>query len=161
MVISYEWQPSLAENGALWYNGFQYEFQIEDILLEGIDPISLFNKELHDRTLSLSPKITNEKNMRDWGKCWVCFLIGGIGGFLYLLLLQRFVDELPGSELITSNKGGTNALFRGLKGLIASFALAVGFAVVAVRYNSGDLQVMLTPKDLIVGMKGFLHVRFL
>ncbi|KAJ1426090.1 hypothetical protein SESBI_10474 [Sesbania bispinosa] len=195
---NHHWQKM----GALWYSGFQYEFQIEDVLLgegsdlsmlelrpnlvtelEGIDPVTLFNKELHDHTLSLSPEITDEESMREYANlkfsllfydavlifigtsvaslsagenAGFAFLIGGIGGFLYLLLLQRSVDELPASELITSNKEGTNAMFGGLKGPIASVALAIGFAVVAVRYNSGDLQVMLTPKDLIVGMMGFL-----
>ncbi|TKY60001.1 hypothetical protein E2542_SST17096 [Spatholobus suberectus] len=151
--------------------------------LEGIDPISIFNKGLSDDTLLSSPKISNEESMREYAdlkfsllfydavltlfgtsvaslsageNAGISFLIGGIGGFLYLLLLQRSVDELPASELITSDKGRTDALFRGVKGPIASAALAVGFAVVAARYSSGDLQVMLTPKDLVVGMMGFL-----
>lgn len=153
--------------------------------LEGTDPITLFNKGLYDQSLLLqSPEITNEESMREYANlkfsllfydvvliffgtsvasfsagenAGFAFLIGGIGGFLYLLLLQRSVDGLPASELITSNKGGTNALFRGLKGPIATVALAVGFAVFVVRYGSGDdLQVSITPKDLIVGMMGFL-----
>ncbi|XP_061375202.1 uncharacterized protein LOC133317361 [Gastrolobium bilobum] len=202
MDVSCEWQPSLPEDGVPRYTGFQYDFQIDNVLLgegsdlsmlelrpslvtelEGIDPISFFNKGLYDHTLLLSPNISNEESMRDYAdlkfsllfydamltffgtsvaylsageNAGFAFLIGGIGGFLYLLLLQRSVDGLPASELITSNKGGTNALFRGFKGPIASVALAIGFAVFAARYSSGDLQEMLTPKDLIVGMMGFL-----
>lgn len=202
MVISCEGNLSGPEDEGLRYTGFQYDFQIDDVLigegtdrsilelrpslvteLEGIDPISIFNKGLNDDTLLSSPKISNEESMREYAdlkfsllfydailtlfgasvasfsageNAGIAFLIGGIGGFLYLLLLQRSVDELPASELITSERGRTDALFRGVKVPIASVALAIGIAVVATRYSSGDLEVMLTPKDLIVGMMGFL-----
>ncbi|KAK7247108.1 hypothetical protein RIF29_41985 [Crotalaria pallida] len=149
--------------------------------LEGIDPVTIFGTGLDDGTLFSNPTISNEESMREYAdlkfsllfydamlilfgtsvasftageNAGFAFLIGGIGGFLYLLLLQRSVDALPASELIISNEEGTNPLFGGLKGPIASVALAVGFAVFAVRYSSGDLQV--TPRDLIVGMMGFL-----
>ncbi|KAI5385027.1 hypothetical protein KIW84_071861 [Lathyrus oleraceus] len=152
--------------------------------LEGTDPVSLFNKELYDSTLLLNPKISKEESMEEYSNLkfsllfydavliffgtsitsfssgentGFAFLIGGIGGFLYLLLLQRYVDGLPGSELITSNKKGTDALFKGLKGPIVSVALALAFAVFVVKYSSGDyIDVTLTPKDIIVGMIGFL-----
>uniref|UniRef100_A0A0R0JVZ3 DUF7755 domain-containing protein n=1 Tax=Glycine max TaxID=3847 RepID=A0A0R0JVZ3_SOYBN len=195
-------QPSGPEDGVPTYTGFQYDFQIDDVLLgegvdlsmlelrpslvtelEGIDPISIFNKGLNDPNLLSSPKISNEESMKEYAdlkfsllfydamlmlfgtsvasllageNAGIAFLIGGIGGFLYLLLLQRSVDELPASELITNDKERTDALFRGVKGPIASVALALGLAVIASRYSSGGLQVMLTPKDLIVGMLGFL-----
>ncbi|RDX69954.1 hypothetical protein CR513_50860, partial [Mucuna pruriens] len=202
MVVSCKVQPSGSEDGVLRFTGFQYDFQIDDLLLgegtdmsmlelrpslvtelEGIDPKSIFTEGLNDDTLFSSPKISNEESMREYAdlkfsllfydamltlfgasvaslsagaNAGIAFLIGGIGGFLYLLLLQRSVDELPASELITSGKGRSDALFRGVKGPIASVALAVGFTVAAARYSSGDLQVMLTSKDLIVGMMGFL-----
>jgi len=202
MVISYEGQPSGLEDGVQRYTGFQYDFQIDDVLLgegtdlsmlelrptlvtglEGNDLTSIFNKGLNDHTLLSNPNISKEDSMREYAdlkfsllfydamltlfgtsvasfsageNAGIDFLIGGIGGFLYLLLLQKSVDELPASELITSDKGRTNALFKGVKGPIASVALALGLAVIASRYSSGDLQVMLTPKDLIVGMMGFL-----
>ncbi|KAG5040956.1 hypothetical protein JHK85_013432 [Glycine max] len=202
MVINCEGQPSGPEDGVPTYTGFQYDFQIDDVLLgegvdlsmlelrpslvtelEGIDPISIFNKGLNDPNLLSSPKISNEESMKEYAdlkfsllfydamlmlfgtsvasllageNAGIAFLIGGIGGFLYLLLLQRSVDELPASELITNDKERTDALFRGVKGPIASVALALGLAVIASRYSSGGLQVMLTPKDLIVGMLGFL-----
>ncbi|XP_058731688.1 uncharacterized protein LOC131603407 [Vicia villosa] len=152
--------------------------------LEGTDPLSLFNKGLYDTTLLLNPKISKEESMKEYSNLkfsllfydavliffgtsiaffssgentGFAFLVGGIGGFLYLLLLQRYVDGLPGSELITSNKKGTDALFKGLKGPIVSVALALAFAVFVVKYSSGDyLDVILTPKDIIVGMMGFL-----
>lgn len=151
--------------------------------LEGIDPTSIFNKGLNDDTLLSSPNISNEESMREYAdlkfsllfydailtlfgtsvasfsageNAGIAFLIGGIGGFLYLLLLQRSVDELPASELITNKKGRTEALFRGVKGPIVSVALAIGLAIVATRYSSGDLQAILTPRDLVVGMMGFL-----
>ncbi|CAK8578510.1 unnamed protein product [Lathyrus sativus] len=152
--------------------------------LEGTDPLSLFNKGLYDTTLLLNPKISKEESMKEYSNLkfsllfydavltffgtsiaffssgentGFAFLVGGIGGFLYLLLLQRYVDGLPGSELITSNKKGTDALFKGLKGPIVSVALALAFAVFVVKYSSGDyIDVTLTPKDIIVGMIGFL-----
>ncbi|CAI8607837.1 unnamed protein product [Vicia faba] len=152
--------------------------------LEGTDPLSLFNKGLYDTTLLLDPKISKEVSMKEYSNLkfsllfydavliffgtsiasfssgentGFAFLIGGIGGFLYLLLLQRYVDGLPGSELITSNKKGTHALFKGLKGPIVSVALALAFAVFVVKFSSGDyIHVILTPKDILVGMMGFL-----
>ncbi|XP_047156079.1 uncharacterized protein LOC124827126 [Vigna umbellata] len=202
MVISCEGQPSGLEDGLQRYNGFQYDFQIDDVLLgegtdlsmlelrptlvtelEGNDLTNIFNKGLSDSTLLSNPKISKEDSMREYAdlkfsllfydamlilfgtavasfsageNAGIDFLIGGVGGFLYLLLLQRSVDELPASELITSDKGRSDALFRGVKGPIVSVALALGLAVIASRYSSGDLQVMLTPKDLIFGMMGFL-----
>ncbi|KAL2343330.1 hypothetical protein Fmac_004615 [Flemingia macrophylla] len=200
MIISCEWKPS--EDGVQSYTGFQYDFEIDNVLLgegtdlsmlelrpnlvtelEGTDLISILDKGLNDHTLLSTPKISNEESMREYAdlkfsllfydvmltlfgasvaflsvgeNAGIAFLIGGIGGFLYLMLLQRSVDELPASELIVTDKERTDALFRGVKGPIASVALAIGFAVVAARYSSGDLHVMLTPKDLIVGMMGFL-----
>lgn len=154
--------------------------------LEGTDPISLLNKGLlYESTLLLpSPKISKEESTMEYANLkfsllfydavlilfgtsiaslsageniGFAFFIGGIGGFLYLLLLQRYVDGLPGSKLISSNKRGTDALFRGLKGPIVSVALAIGLAVFVLKYSSGDdFEVILTPKDLIVGMMGFL-----
>ncbi|XP_014508935.1 uncharacterized protein LOC106768348 [Vigna radiata var. radiata] len=202
MVISCEGQPSGLEDGLQSYTGFQYDFQIDDVLLgegtdlsmlelrptlvtelEGNDLTNIFNKGLSDSTLLSNPKISKEDSMREYAdlkfsllfydamltlfgtavasfsageNAGIDFLIGGVGGFLYLLLLQRSVDELPASELITSDKGRSDAFFRGIKGPIASVALALGLAVIATRYSSGDLQVMLTPKDLIFGMMGFL-----
>lgn len=84
------------------------------------------------------------------------FLIGGLLGFAYLLLVQRSVDELPMPELIRSEEeeDAGRRIFGSLKNnsvLIA--ALVFAFAVVIVRYASG---VKFVAKDIIIGMMGFL-----
>lgn len=82
------------------------------------------------------------------------FLTGGIGGFLYLLLLQRSVDELPSPVL--DRTGGLDQMFGRFKGQVAVLVLALAFAVIVVRIGSGDESLVLTPKDLVLGMMGFL-----
>ncbi|GJW52271.1 ribonuclease H-like domain-containing protein [Tanacetum coccineum] len=82
------------------------------------------------------------------------FLTGGIGGFLYLLLLQRSVDELPSPVL--DRTGGLDQMFDRFKGQVAVLVLALAFAVIVVRIGSGDESLVLTPKDLVLGMMGFL-----
>lgn len=151
--------------------------------LSGIDPFVHFGKIAYDDALPQYPKISNEESMREYadlkfslllydamlvffgtsfvsfsaGKNEGCaFLIGGIGGFLYLLLLQRSVDGLPVPESITRERRESNPLLGGLEGPIWSMALAIGFVLFGARYGSGDLQVSYTPKEVIVGMMGFL-----
>ncbi|KAJ0858432.1 putative PLAT/LH2 domain superfamily protein [Helianthus annuus] len=82
------------------------------------------------------------------------FLTGGIGGFLYLLLLQRSVDELPSPVL--DRTGGLDQMFGRFKGQVTTLALALAFAVIVVKLGSGDESLILTPKDIVVGMMGFL-----
>ena len=86
------------------------------------------------------------------------FLIGGIGGFLYLLLLQRSVDGLPviGSP---SEAGSAQPLLKGFSGvrrpwLILSLVLVAG--AVALKYGGGGDSFELTPTELFVGTAGFL-----
>ncbi|KAK4266663.1 hypothetical protein QN277_027550 [Acacia crassicarpa] len=149
----------------------------------GVDPFIYLSKIASDNTLPQYPKISNEESMREYadlkfslllydamlvffGTSFIslsvgknegfAFLLGGIGGFLYLLLLQRSVDELPVPESITRDRRESSRLLGGLKGPLWSVALAIGFALCVVRYGSGDLQVSLTPKEVIVGMMGFL-----
>lgn len=151
--------------------------------LSGVDPFVYFSKIASDNTLPQYTKISNEESMREYanlkfslllydaalvflgtsfvslsaGKNEGCaFLLGGIGGFLYLLLLQRSVDGLSVPESIARDRGESSPLLGGLKGPIWSVALAIGFALFAARYGSGDLQVSLTPKEVVVGMMGFL-----
>ncbi|XP_028759575.1 uncharacterized protein LOC114718437 [Neltuma alba] len=151
--------------------------------LSGVDPLVYFSKIASDNTLPQYPKISNEDSMREYadlkfslllydamlvffgtsfvslsvGKNEGCaFLLGGIVGFLYLLLLQRSVDGLPVPESITGERRESSPLLGGLKGPIWSVAFAIGFVLLAARYGSGDLQVNLTPKEVIVGMMGFL-----
>ncbi|CAN8288000.1 unnamed protein product [Cochlearia groenlandica] len=80
----------------------------------------------------------------------VAFFFGGTMGFLYLLLLQRSVDELqaPGSE--NSN--------RTLKIPVLSLALATGLSVLALRGYIGEdhITFRVTPKEIVVGTLGFL-----
>ena len=66
-----------------------------------------------------------------------------------------FQYDFPVEDVLLGE--GTDALFKGLKGPIVSVALALGFAVLVVKYTTGDdIDVILTPKDIIVGMMGFL-----
>ncbi|KAH9740684.1 Lipase/lipooxygenase PLAT/LH2 family protein [Citrus sinensis] len=84
----------------------------------------------------------------------LAFLIGGFSGFLYLLLLQRSIDGLPAPKSISSQPQNQ------FKSPLLSIALAVGISFLALKYSniSGDdvLPFVLTPKDLLVGMLGFL-----
>ncbi|PWA91844.1 Lipase/lipooxygenase, PLAT/LH2 [Artemisia annua] len=82
------------------------------------------------------------------------FLTGGIGGFLYLLLLQRSVDELPSP--VIDRTGGLDQMFGRFKGQVVVLVLALAFAVIVVRIGSGHESLVLTPKDLVLGMMGFL-----
>ncbi|KAL2470384.1 Lipase/lipooxygenase [Abeliophyllum distichum] len=85
------------------------------------------------------------------------FIMGGIGGFFYLVFLQRSVDELPIPELVSRERtGNSSEMFRRLKGPLSSLALAFALTIITVKYASGDSSVKLTPKDLIFGMMGFL-----
>ncbi|XP_066339960.1 uncharacterized protein [Miscanthus floridulus] len=86
------------------------------------------------------------------------FLIGGIVGFLYLLLLQRSVDGLPviGSP---SEAGSAQPSVKGFSGvrrpwLILSLVLVAG--AVALKYGAGGDSFELTPTELFVGTAGFL-----
>ncbi|XP_076894334.1 uncharacterized protein LOC143546575 [Bidens hawaiensis] len=82
------------------------------------------------------------------------FLTGGIGGFFYLLLLQRSVDELPSPVL--DRTGGLDWMFGRFKGQVTVLVLALAFAVVVVKVGAGDESLVLTPKDVVAGMLGFL-----
>ncbi|XP_027073891.1 uncharacterized protein [Coffea arabica] len=87
----------------------------------------------------------------------LAFLTGGIGGFLYLLLLQRSVDGLPAAEMVPTNRMENLGQILGKsRGSLTSLVLAFALAVIAARYISGDAARVLTPNDLIFGMAGFL-----
>ncbi|KAB2015320.1 hypothetical protein ES319_D08G016400v1 [Gossypium barbadense] len=81
------------------------------------------------------------------------FLLGGIIGFLYLSLLQRAVDGLPASELISNNPKDEMVRF---KGPVSSLALAIAVSSLVIKYSMGEGPFVLTPKELLVGMMGFL-----
>lgn len=86
------------------------------------------------------------------------FLVGGIGGFLYLLLLQRSVDGLPATSS-PSEAGSPEPSVKGFSGvrrpwLILSLAMVAG--AVALKYGAGGETFELTPTELFVGAAGFL-----
>ncbi|TVU25385.1 hypothetical protein EJB05_27879, partial [Eragrostis curvula] len=86
------------------------------------------------------------------------FLVGGIGGFLYLLLLQRSVDGLPVISS-PSEVGAAQPSVSGFSGvrrpwLILSLVLVAG--AVALKYGAGGDSFELTPTELFVGTAGFL-----
>lgn len=156
--------------------------------LSGVDPFTLLAKSISQSTSLLNAQISNEESMKEYedlkfslllydailifvgtsvaslsvgGRYALAFLVGGFGGFLYLLLLQRSIDGLPAPESISRNReGNSNGLFSGgFKAPLSSIALAVGITFLALNYiSSGDDDVtfMLTPKELLVGMLGFL-----
>ncbi|KAL6275166.1 hypothetical protein ACE6H2_018767 [Prunus campanulata] len=197
-------QSSLEEKDGekLQYIGFNYNFEVDDILLgegsdssmvelrpclvtklSGVDPFTISNKSIPESTMLVGRGISNEETMREYEDLKLslllydamlifvgtsvasfsvgedvsfAFLTGGIGGFLYLLLLQRSVDGLPAPELTSGNTGRPNQIFGGSKGRIFGLALAIGFALFTVKYGSGDAPMEFTPKELMAGMIGFL-----
>ncbi|KAG5628478.1 hypothetical protein H5410_000195 [Solanum commersonii] len=87
----------------------------------------------------------------------IAFLTGGIGGFLYLLLVQRSVDGIPSSELTPSNRTQTlDQTDKEFKGSVLNIVLALAVTTVAAKYALGDVARVLTPQDLMLGTIGFL-----
>ncbi|KAG6683065.1 hypothetical protein I3842_13G174200 [Carya illinoinensis] len=155
----------------------------------GVDSFALFGKSLSQETLLESRGISNEESMREYADLKIslllydtilifvgtsaafflagentsfAFLTGGVGGFLYLLLLQRSVDGLPTPKAptnISTKTEGTNGKFGGFKGPISSLALVIGFSIFLVKNSYGDLPLAFTPKELIAGMMGFLSCK--
>lgn len=111
-----------------------------------------FSLLLYDALLIITG--TSIASFSGGGNAAFAFLTGGIGGFLYLLLLQRSVDELASPVL--TRTGGLDEMFGRFKGQVATLVLALGFAVIVVKLGSGDESLVLTPKDVVVGMLGFL-----
>lgn len=150
----------------------------------GADSVSIINGSSAQAVSRAEKGITNEESMREYadlkfslllydsmliltgtsitsitvGKnTALAFLLGGIGGFLYLLLLQRSVDTLPAPELIVENKGNNfNRLFGGVRGPIVVFVSAFAIAVLAAGHDKPDVIGALTPKEILAGMVGFL-----
>lgn len=90
-------------------------------------------------------------------KSAIAFLTGGVGGFLYLLLVQRSVDGIPSSELTTSNRTETlDQTNKEFKGSVLTIVLALAVTTVAAKYALGDVARVLTPQDIMLGMIGFL-----
>lgn len=90
-------------------------------------------------------------------KSAIAFLTGGVGGFLYLLLVQRSVDGIPSSELTPSNRTQTlDRTDKGFKGSVLNIVLAFAVTAVAAKYALGDVAKVLTPQELMLGTIGFL-----
>uniref|UniRef100_R7W3J0 Uncharacterized protein n=1 Tax=Aegilops tauschii TaxID=37682 RepID=R7W3J0_AEGTA len=88
------------------------------------------------------------------------FLLGWIGGFLYLLLLQIFVDGLP--TISSPSKAGSSeptVNFSGVRRpwLILPIVMVAG--AVALKYGVGGDSLELTQTELFVGAAGFLANR--
>jgi hypothetical protein len=154
--------------------------------LSGVDSFSFFDKSLSQPNLLESHGISNEESMREYADLKIslllydavlifvgtsvasfsggestafAFLTGGVGGFLYLLLLQRSVDGLPAPTApasISSKTQGSDGMSVAFNGPVSSLALVIGVALFLVKYSSGDFPLALTPKELLVGMVGFL-----
>ncbi|GKV30333.1 hypothetical protein SLEP1_g39150 [Rubroshorea leprosula] len=208
LTIFCKCQPSLEENNGedVKYVGFQYDFNIDNILLgdggsmsmvelrpclvtelSGVNPTNLLSTSFSQPNSLLEEGISKEESMKEYSDLKLslllydaalifvgtslasfssgersasAFLIGGVLGFLYLLLVQRSVDELPAAEPISEiNAEGNNNRMGGLKGPLLRFALIVGFSALAVKYSTADVSFVLTPKELLLGMMGFLSCK--
>jgi hypothetical protein len=86
------------------------------------------------------------------------FLVGGIGGFLYLLLLQRSVDGLP--VISTPSEAGSPqpsvSGFSGVRRPLLILSLVMVAGAVTLKYGAGGDSFELTPTELFVGTAGFL-----
>lgn len=153
----------------------------------GVDSFAVFGKSLSQPNLLKSNGgISNEESMREYADLKISLLLydamlifvgtsvasfsagestafafftGGVGGFLYLLLLQRSVDGLPSPTppaSISSKTQGSDRMSVAFNVPISSLALVIGVALFLVKYSSGDFPMALTPKELVVGMAGFL-----
>ncbi|KAL6966262.1 hypothetical protein U1Q18_032044 [Sarracenia purpurea var. burkii] len=143
-----------------------------------VDNLTSLRKYLLHPTSSTSDKISKEESMREYENlkfslllydalliligssianligenASFAFLTGGMGGFLYLLLLQRSVDGLQDPDRTEE----LTQMFGRFKGSVTGLVLAVSFSVIAVKFGSGDGAMGLTPKDLMFGLLGFL-----
>ncbi|XVF69797.1 hypothetical protein PTKIN_Ptkin11bG0110200 [Pterospermum kingtungense] len=148
--------------------------------LSGPNVSMMLGKGFRQPTSPLSDRTSNEKSMKEYAdlkfslllydavlifvgtslasfsigeSAAFAFLLGGIIGFLYLLLLQRSVDGLPASEIMSKDPGDKMVSFRGP---VSSLALAIALSSLAFKYSMGDIPFVLSPKELLVGMMGFL-----
>ncbi|KAM7277623.1 hypothetical protein ACFE04_004757 [Oxalis oulophora] len=148
-------------------------------LYSSSDPFTLLTNSLPQSVPSFDTAISNEESMKDYadlkfslllydailvflgttitsvtaGESFgFAFLIGGITGFLYLWLVQRSVDELAGPESISEKA----PMSFNLKGPIVSLALGFVVSLAVAKYRLGDGSLVLSSKDLVGGMLGFL-----
>lgn len=105
------------------------------------------------------------------------FAIGGVLGFVYLLLLQRAVDRLSESSSKVEQKGQTtnmkdstlsinnqfqlkNERFQnqiaGFRGPLTNLSWTIAIIFLASRYVPGNVAIFLKPGELLAGAAGFL-----
>ncbi|CAM8964568.1 unnamed protein product [Rhodiola kirilowii] len=155
--------------------GLRYDFETEEFLLgEGSEnsmvelrPSSVTELSLSDLAASMTAEVTQsmslQSNEETTASCLAgdeaafAFLFGGISGFLYILLLQKSVDGLPSPASASSEtKGNFEQMFEGFRSPVSGLAFVIGLTIVALKYGLNDPQLSLTPKDLLVGLMGFL-----
>ncbi|GAB2222576.1 hypothetical protein Drorol1_Dr00016695 [Drosera rotundifolia] len=151
----------------------------------GADPVLLLRQGSTTQSLSLATdRTTNEESMKEYANLKLsllvynamlvlagttiasfaagestalAFLAGGAGGFLYLLLLQRYVDRLPAPDVATANEGASpSGLFAGVNAPLLILVSASASAVIVAKRGSADVFTVLTPQEIVAGLAGFL-----
>ncbi|XP_010932956.1 uncharacterized protein [Elaeis guineensis] len=86
------------------------------------------------------------------------YLLGGICGFLYLLLLQRSVDGLSVPMSSSSDGEMENFVlsFGGFKRPWLGLAVFVAASALAVKHGLGGSSLEFRPTELFIGVAGFL-----
>lgn len=83
------------------------------------------------------------------------FAVGGAGGFLYLLLIQRAVDQIPSPDQPESLKNSGIFSILKVKSPAATFALIVGLALLVTRASQASTVISIPPPALLAGSLGF------
>lgn len=147
------------------------------------DNFTLLSESLLQSSSDKTPNVSNEESMREYEdlkntlllydtlfifagsgivslsseeSAAFAFLTGGVSGFLYLLFLQRSVDQLPAPEPNKTEKVGFKKSFGSVRGTLSTLALGLSFTAVALKFGSENRVILVTPKDLVFGMMGFL-----
>lgn len=147
------------------------------------DNFTLLRENLLQSSSDRTPNVSNEESMREYEdlkntlllydtlfifagsgivslsaeeSAAFAFLTGGISGFLYLLFLQRSVDQLPAPELNKTEKVGFKKSLGSVMGTVSALALVLSFTAIALKLDSENRAIVVTPKDLVFGMMGFL-----
>ncbi|KAL8159482.1 hypothetical protein V2J09_001019 [Rumex salicifolius] len=152
------------------------------------DISQLLNKDITRSTFPGETKITNKESMQEYAdlklslllydamlvfsgtsiasftageNSALAFLTGGIGGFLYLLLLQRSVDGIKAPRDTNpqrkEDEENTRGVFGGLNSPLLILAFAFGLSILVAKSGSMEVDMLyLSPKEIVVGMIGFL-----
>ncbi|CAN1335878.1 hypothetical protein LINPERPRIM_LOCUS36921 [Linum perenne] len=168
--------PALGRIEALWIG--------VDSELSDVDPLTVSARSSTSTIPSPNAKISSEQSMKEYADLKLsllsydamliiagtiisnlsadenaayAFLLGGMCGFSYLLLLQRSVDGLEASAMMSNNREGLfGQLGGGIKGPVVSLGLVVALTLGAAKYGLGDVPSVVSPKEVILGMLGFL-----